>query len=77
VVLITSRLGYRIPFFKAGIALRRHGNKCARYAKNTHQKDTKANWTSVKVIGFGNMLRIDLEEVFVRAELMYQMMHRP
>ncbi len=31
---------------------------------------------NVNVIGFGSAVRMDLEEVLVRAELMYQMMHR-
>jgi hypothetical protein len=45
-------------------------------ARTKHHDETEANWTIVKVAGFGNALRIDLEEVLVRAEVMYQTMQR-
>ena len=48
----------------------------ARFAKKMHQEDTKANWISVKVTGFGKALRMDLEDVLVRADVRYHMMHR-
>ncbi len=41
-----------------------------------HQEDTKANWIRVRVIGLGKTLRMDFDEVLVRAELMYQMRQR-
>lgn len=40
-----------------------------------HHVETKANCISVRVIGFGKAFRIDFDEVFVRAEDMYQMRH--
>ena len=74
VVTITSRLGYRMPFFKAGIAICRRGNRRARDAKNRHHPETNANCIIVRVIGLGKALRMDLEEVLVSAELKYQIM---
>ena len=53
----------------------RGGYRCATYAKNKHHNETKANWTSVRVTGFGKALRIDFEDVFVSAELRYQTKH--
>lgn len=41
-----------------------------------HHEETKANWMRVRVMGFGKTLRIDLEEVLVKAELMYQTRQR-
>ena len=38
--------------------------------------DTKANWTRVRVIGLGKAFKIDFDEVFVRAELVYQTRQR-
>ena len=37
-----------------------------------HQNETNPNWTIDKVIGFEKAFRIDLDEVFVRAEVRYQ-----
>ena len=39
-----------------------------------HQKKTEANCIIVSVAGFGKALRIDLEEVFVSAEVIYHTM---
>lgn len=41
-----------------------------------HHIDTDANWTMVNVTGCGKAFSIDFDEVFVRAEVMYQTMHR-
>lgn len=38
-----------------------------------HHDDTQANCTIVRVIGFGKAFNIVLEDVLVRAEVMYQM----
>lgn len=46
-----------------------------RYTNNKHQKETNANWTMVRVIGIGRAFKIDFEDVFVRAEVKYQMIH--
>lgn len=76
VVDITSRLGYRIPFLKAGIAVLRRGKRRASHAKKRHQPETKANCMIVSVIGLGKALSIDFEEVLVKAELRYQTRQR-
>ena len=55
---------------------RNGGYNLAKYAKNIHQVETKANWISVRVIGFGKALRIDLEEVLVNAEVKYHIRQR-
>ena len=73
---ITSRLGYLIPFLRAGIFLFKDGKILAKMPKNMHHPETKANWITVKVIGFGKALRIDFEDVLVRAELKYQIRQR-
>ncbi len=41
-----------------------------------HHEDTKANWIRVRVMGLGKTLSMDLEEVLVRAELIYQTRQR-
>jgi hypothetical protein len=41
-----------------------------------HQNETKANCTIDRVIGFGKAIRIDLEEVFVSADVKYQITNR-
>lgn len=76
-VFMTSTDGFRKPFFSAGMARRRDGNRDARVVRTEHHIDTKANWTIVRVIGFGSVVRIDLEEVLVRAEVIYQTRQRP
>ena len=65
-----------MPYLRAGTVFRMAANRCARFAKSRHHSDTNANWTTVRVIGFGNALRIDLDEVFVRAELRYHVWQR-
>ena len=74
-VLMTSLLGYLIPCLSAGTAVFRAGKRCARYAEKIHQPETKANWTMLRVTGCGKALRMDFEDVFVRAEVMYQITH--
>lgn len=69
----TSQEGARRPFFRAGIALRKGGNTEANQARIKHHVETEANWAMVSVTGRLNALRIDFDEVFVRAEVMYQM----
>lgn len=65
-----------MPFLRAGILVLRPGKRVARYAKKRHHPETKANCIMVRVIGFGKALRIDFDEVFVRAELKYQTRQR-
>lgn len=57
---------------RAGTARLRAGNSVERYDSSRHHIDTKANWTIVRVMGFGRAFKIDLDEVFVSAEVMYQ-----
>ena len=65
-----------MPFFKAGILALRLGKSVDIYAKNRHHPETKANCMIVRVIGLGKALRIDFDEVLVKAELKYQTRHR-
>lgn len=65
-----------MPFFRAGIVFLSPGNNMASHAKSKHHKDTKANWTSVRVIGLSKAFRIDLEDVLVRADVRYHMTQR-
>ena len=64
-----------MPFFSAGILLS-DGTTVERYANTKHHIDTKANCTAVRVIGFGRALRMDFDDVFVTAEVMYQIRQR-
>jgi len=64
-----------MPFRSAGIAVLRGGYRWARKEKKMHHEETKANCMSVRVIGLGKAFRIDLEEVFVRADDRYHMRH--
>lgn len=43
-----------------------------RMARVIHQDETHANWITVRVTGCGKALRMVLDEVLVRAELIYQ-----
>ena len=43
-------------------------------ARTKHHNETDANWIIVKVAGFGKALRIDFDEVLVKADVMYQTM---
>ena len=65
-----------MPFRRAGIAVFRRGNRRASHARKRHQPETKANCMIVSVIGLGKALRMDLEDVLVKAELKYQTRHR-
>ena len=49
----------------------------AREVRIKHQADTEANWMMVRVAGLGKAFRIDLDEVLVRAEVIYQATHSP
>jgi hypothetical protein len=44
--------------------------------RKTHQKDTSRNCITVSVMGFGNAVKIALEEVLVRIEVAYQILQR-
>ncbi len=71
----TSHEGRRSPFFSAGIDLFKEGKMDAKLVKIKHQMDTEANCTTVRVAGLGNAFKIDLDEVFVSADVMYQVIH--
>ena len=73
-VASTSQEGLRSPFFNAGIDLFSPGKSVEIDVRMKHHSETEANWMMVKVAGFGKALRIDLDEVLVRAEVMYQTM---
>jgi hypothetical protein len=56
------------------MAFLRAGKMEANQEKNIQNVATKANWMRVSVAGFGKALRMDLEDVLVRALEKYQMM---
>jgi predicted outer membrane protein len=62
--------------FKEAILVRRTGKIVASFAKKMQRDETKANWTSVKVAGMLKTLRIDFDEVLVRADEKYHNRHR-
>ena len=66
--------GRSMPFFSAGMDLFRSGKTDATCAKMRHQIETEANCANVNVTGFGKAVKMDFEEVFVRAEVMYHAM---
>lgn len=72
----TSLDGYLIPFLSAGMAVFKRGKTEANCAKTRHHRETHANCTMVKVTGFGKALRMDFEDVFVSADVMYQTIQR-
>ena len=76
VVIMTSREGERIPCRRACIFLGRMGNIDDSQEKRTQKNATKANCIKVSVAGFGNALRMDFEEVFVRALEVYHIIQR-
>jgi hypothetical protein len=71
VVRMISSVGGINPPCSAGIALPSAGYACAAFESTTHHPITNMNCISVSVIGLGNPLSIDLEDVLVMAELMY------
>ena len=75
-VEIISVDGYWIPSLRAGMVRFRMGKTDARCASTRHHIETKPNCTIVRVIGFGRASKIDLDEVLVSAEVMYQIRQR-
>ena len=76
VVAMSSLVGGRMPNLRAGIVDFKRGYDRASRARTTHHEDTKANCTTVSVMGFGNEIRIALEEVLDRMDVMYHMPQR-
>ena len=76
VVIMISRDGDLMPCFNAGTAVFSHGKTDAKYADTRHQRETNANCITVKVTGFLYAVRMDLDEVFVSADVMYQTIQR-
>ena len=76
VVVMTSRVGFRIGCLRAVILVRKTGKRTASHAMKTHSDETKANWTRVSVAGLLKAMRIDFDEVFVRADEVYHSRHR-
>lgn len=62
-------------YLSAVILFLRSGKTVANQAMVIHSDDTNANWTRVRVAGLLKAVRMDLEEVFVRAEDAYHMRH--
>lgn len=72
VATIISLCGRRIPYFKKGIVCFMRGYRLANAASIMHHPETKANWTVVRVMGFGSAVRIVFEDMFVKMDVMYQ-----
>lgn len=73
---MTSSLeGGRIPYFKKGIVCFKRGNFLASMPSIRHQPDTNANCTVVRVMGLGSAVRMALEDMFVKMDVMYQAPH--
>lgn len=72
VARMSSRDGERIPYFRNGIVCFMRGNRRASAASRRHHPDTNANCTVVRVMGWGSAVRIVLEDMFVKMEVMYQ-----
>lgn len=62
-----------MPFLRAGTLLFSQGKTADRFANNRHHIETNANCTIVRVIGLGRAFNIDLDDVFVVAEVVYHM----
>lgn len=77
VVRMTSLDGYLMGCFRAGIEVRIRGNLDASHENSKQYTATKANCSIVRVAGLSKAVRIDLDEVFVRAEDQYQVTHSP
>lgn len=75
-VIITSLVGGRIGWRRAVTFSRRMGNTVASQAEKMQREETKANCTRVRVAGMLKALRMDLDEVFVRAEDVYHSKQR-
>lgn len=65
-----------MPCLRTGTLCCNHGITVDRYTNTRHQIETNANWTIVSVIGIGKAFRMDLEDVFVRAEVKYHTRQR-
>ena len=74
--MMTSLVGYRIPWRRAGIVFLSRGKAEESQEKKTQKNATKANCMRVRVAGFGNAFRIDFEDVFVRALERYHTIHK-
>lgn len=72
VATIISLCGRRIPYFRNGIVCFMRGYRLAKAANIMHHPETNANWTVVRVIGFGSAVRMVFEDMFVKMEVMYQ-----
>jgi len=73
-VCSTSNEGFRNPFLRGGILRFSDGKMEAKDARMKHHIDTEANWIMVNVAGLSKALRMDFDEVLVRAEVMYHPM---
>jgi hypothetical protein len=60
-----------MPFLRAGTLFLSQGKIADKYANNRHHIETNANCTIVRVIGLGRAFKMDLEDVFVVAEVIY------
>ena len=76
VVIMTSLVGYRTPCRNEGMCVLSVGKIEDSQEKKMQKPDTNANCIRVRVAGLRKALRIDFEEVLVRALEKYQMIQR-
>jgi hypothetical protein len=75
VAMINSLDGGRIPYLRKGIVCFMRGNLRAAAASTRHHPETKANCTVVRVTGWGSAVRMALEDMLVKMDVMYQTAH--
>ena len=73
----TSIDGFRRPFLRAGTLRLSDGNTEAAVASTRHQNETDANCMIVSVAGLSNAFSMDFEDVLVRADVIYHVIHSP
>lgn len=72
---MSSLVGGRIPYFKKGMVCFIRGYLLARAARSMHHPETNANCTRVRVMGFGSAVRMALDEVLEKMDVIYQIPH--
>ena len=73
---MTSADGARTGFRSAGTVALTVGKVEASHEQNMQNEETKANCTMVSVAGLSKVVRMDLEEVFVRTDEAYHSTQR-
>jgi hypothetical protein len=73
VVMISSLVGLRMPFLKAGMWSFKLGYTLDIQLRNKHHDETQKNCMTVSVTGFGKVFKIWPADVFASMEVRYQM----